>query len=84
MLSGLMIFVADGRFFPLKDGVKLAESYKISSKIQRENYKALKRLNSRQTDMEKKWLRERDIRRKEEMERMRDKIRRLQNRPRAQ
>ena len=77
MLAGYMLFVADGRFFPLGEGILLTERSNTGAKIQKENYKAIKKLNSRQTDMEKKWLRK-------EIDELKRKNRNLQLRRRGQ
>jgi len=64
MIGGHMIFVADARYFSSKKAVDLikefvvfAERQKTAGEIQKENLKAIKRLNTKQIDMEKQWLR---------------------------
>lgn len=88
MIGGHMLFVADGRYFFRSEAAKFgkemvifAERQRTAGEIQKENYKAIKRLNEEtkeiRQDMEKKWLRK-------EIERLKRDKRKLQSRPRAQ
>ncbi len=73
LIGGHMLFIADSRYFSItkaselvKEFVVVVERQRTASEIQKENLKAIKRINARQTDMEKKWLRKEinDLKRK--------------------
>ncbi|KKM21490.1 hypothetical protein LCGC14_1634850, partial [marine sediment metagenome] len=76
-----MLLVADGGDFPFREGVELAERQKTAAGIQRENYKAIKKLNEKQTDITEQWLRDKNERQEREMDMMKEKILRLERRP---
>ncbi len=91
MIAGHMLFVADGRYFFRSEAVKFvkemvvfAERQKTSTEIQKENYKAIKKLNEKQTDFTEQWLRDKNERQETLNDRLKERIRELQSRPRAQ
>ena len=91
MIGAHMLFVADGRYFPLREGVEVAQQQKTlvqqqktNSRISQEVLRGFKKLRDDQADITKEWLRNKNELQEREMENLKDKIRRLQSRPRAQ
>ncbi len=84
MIAGHMVFVADGRYFPFREGVELAGGMKSISESLKFNLKAIKKWSKETEVLKDKYYEDKSDRQERKIEEMQRTIRRLESRPRAQ
>ena len=84
MISTVYLLVADGRYFPLREGDAVAGGMKSIVKALKFTEEALKKQAEETKDLKNKYYEEKSDRQQRKIEDMQRKIRRLETRPRAQ
>ncbi len=84
LISGHMIFVADGRYFPLREGVEVAGGMKSIAEALRITKEGMKKQADEMKEFKDRYFEDKSNSQQRMIEQMERKIRLLESRPRAQ
>ncbi len=84
LIGGHMIFVADGRYFPLREGVEVAGGMKSISEALRITKEAMQKQADEMKEFKDRYFEDKSKSQQRVINEMERKIRLLESRPRAQ